>query len=218
MLEDKLLAGRYINLPNNVVMPPIANLQPVGSFQLVGLTTVHIQESTGVFTKTSGVAQGASQKAHRNFRFLPWLAGRISEADLQVTDVLTGPMSGCWLVTYRKPNGVPHCGHLGTDVASQANTDGVNNTWNNFAVASAGDVIGGFNPFRWWNANHAIPVAKTGENGVPRFFGLYTTTGEYYTMVAFQVLATPALLRIAGIRLTPSSTLLKLQHVDQPGI
>jgi hypothetical protein len=218
MLETKLIVGRYLNLPNNVVMPPIVNLAAVGSFQLVALTTVHIEESTGVFTKTSGVTQGLSQKGHRNFRFLPWLSGRISEADLQVTDVLTGPMSGCWLVTYRKPNGVIHCGHLGTDVASQEKTDAVNNTWNNWATVNAADVIGGFNPFRWWNANHALPVAKQGENAIPRFFGLYTTTGEYYTMVTFQVLANPSLLRIAGIRQTPSSTLLKLQHVDQPGI
>lgn len=215
MLEQKLIVGRYINLPNAVVMPPGVAMGAVGSFVLVGLQTCHLQESTGVFTKTSGVQAGAGAKAHRNFRFLPWLSGRISEVDLVTTDVLTGPMSGCWLVTYRKPNGVPHAAHLGTDVAQPGGTAAVNAAWNNFALANPGQVIGGFNPLRHWNG--ALPVAQAGENALPRLFGLYTTAGQYHTLVTFQQAANPALLRIAGVQQTPSATLARLQQVDLPG-
>ncbi|HEX3877401.1 MAG TPA: hypothetical protein VHW24_10465 [Bryobacteraceae bacterium] len=215
MIEAKLIVGRFINLPNAVVMPPGLVLGAVGSFQLVGLQTCHIQESTGVFTKTSGIQAGAGAKAHRNFRFLPWLSGRISEVDLVGSDVLTGPMSGCWLISYRKPNGVPHAAHLGTDVASPVGTAAVNNTWNNYAIANPGNVIGGFNPLRHWNG--ALPVGRPGENGTPRFFGLFTTAGQYYTIVTFQQLANTALLRIAGVQLTPTVTVARLQQVDQPG-
>lgn len=216
MLEQKLLVGRYINLPNPVVMPAAVTLGPVGSFTLVPLQTCYLHESTGVFTKTSTVQAGAGPKAHRNFRFLPWLSGRISEVDLVTTDVLTGPMSGCWLVSYRKPNGVPHAAHLGTDVANPAGTLAVNTAWNNYALANAGDVIGGFNPMRHWQG--ALPVAQPArEHPIPRFFGLFTVPGQYYTIVTFQQNSNAALLRVAGVQLTPSSTVARLQQVDQPG-
>lgn len=215
MFEQKLIVGRYINLPNAVVMPGGLVLGAVGSFQLVPLQTCNLQESTGVFTKTSVVQAGVGAKAHRSFRFLPWLSGRISEVDLVTTDVLTGPMSGCWLVSYRKPNGVPHAAHLGTDVASPVGTAAVNATWNGHALANPGTVIGGFNPLRHWNP--PLPVAKTDENGVPRFFGLFTVAGQYYIIVTFQQLSNASLLRIAGVQLTPSSTLARLQQVDLPG-
>ena len=99
MFEQKLIVGRLINLPNAVVMPPNVVMGAVGAFVMTPLQTCYLQESTGVFTKTSTVAAGAGAKARRNFRFLPWLSGRISEVDLVTTDVLTGPMSGCWLAT-----------------------------------------------------------------------------------------------------------------------
>ncbi len=215
MFEQKLIVGRFINLPNAVVMPPNVALGAVGSFVRVPLQTCYLQESTGVFTKTSQVQAGAGAKAHRNFRFLPWLSGRISEVDLVTTDVLTGPMSGCWLVTYRKPNGVPHAAHLGTDVANPGGTAAVNLAWNNHALANPGDVIGGFNPLRHWNG--VLPVAAHGENGVPRFFGLFTRAGQYYSIVTFQQLNNGALLRVAGVQPTISAPLARLQQVDLPG-
>lgn len=212
MIEQKLIVNRYFNLNIPVVtVPPYTD----GDFVLVPVQQMYFQESTGVFTKTSSVQSGTGPKTHRNFKWLPWLPGAISEVALVGSDVLTGPMSGCWLVTYRKPSGVPHAAHLGTDISSQTKTDAVNNAWNAFALAHPGDVIGGFNPLRHWNG--AIPAKKKGEPSAPRFFGLYTTAGQFYILVVYQQANPTTLLRIAGLQLATSATLARLQQVDQPG-
>ena len=139
-----------------------------------------------------------------------------SEVALVGTDVLTGPMSGCWLVTYRKANGVPHAGHLGTDVASPAGTAAVNGAWNAFALAHPGDVIGGFNPLRHWIGPY--PTRNANEPAIPpKIFGLYTTNNQYYIMVAFQQANPATLMRIAGIQQVASSPIARLQQVDLPG-
>jgi hypothetical protein len=213
MLEQKLIVNRYINLAlQNIAAPHYAD----GDFVRVQVQDCYLAESTGVFTKTSAVRAGTGPKAHRNFKWLPWLPGAISEVALVGADVLTGPMSGCWLVSYRKPNGVPHAGHLGTDIASVVRTNAVNNAWNNFATATPLDVIGGFNPLRHWNGN--LPARQNGEPALPpKIFGLFTTAGPYYIVMAYQQATVPTMMRIAGIQLVPSVTLARLQQVHTPG-
>lgn len=202
MLERKLIVDRYINLNN--AFPAVPGVKD-GSFVSVPVQDCYLQESTGFFKKTSGiqVGGGGGPKAHRNFKWLPWLPGRISEVNLVGSDVLTGPMSGCWLVTYRKPTGVPYAAHLGTDIADPQGTDDVNQFWNNFATSNPGQVIGGFNPLRHWQG--AIPVKRDSEPAIPpKFFGLFTTTNEYYIMVGYQQAAPATMLRIAGLQQAPS--------------
>jgi hypothetical protein len=212
MLEQKLIVDRVINFTIANSAPPPG---PLGSFATMPVQSCYLQESTGVFTKTSLIQAGAGPKAHRNFNWLPWVPGRISEVALVGSDVLTGPMSGCWLVTYQKANGVPHAGHLGTDVASQTNTDAVNTTWNNFAVANPGSVIGGFNPPRHWNGPY--PAARPGDSARPELFGLFTTNNQFYAMLVYHQTSNLLKLRIAAIQQVPSVTVARLQHVELPG-
>lgn len=212
MFEQKLIVGRYIDLVLPPIVPP-AYAQ--GAFVPVAPIQLYLNESTGVFKKTSDIAVGPGAKAHRNFVWLPWLPGGISEVPLVGTDVLTGPMSGCWLVTYNNGAGVRHAGHLGTDIASPTGTAAVNTAWNNFATANAAQVIGGFNPLRHWNGN--FPGRSGKDVGAPKIFGLYTTNDDYYILVAYQQSDVATKLRIAGLQLTPTVTVGRLQHVDQPG-
>jgi hypothetical protein len=213
MFEQKLIVGRYIDL----VLPPIAPpAYALGAFVPVAPIQLYLQESTGVFKKTSDIQVGTGPKAHRNFVWLPWLPGGISEVPLVGADVLTGPMSGCWLVTYNDGAGVRHAGHLGTDIASPAGTAAVNTAWNQFATANAAQVIGGFNPLRHWIPAQ-FPGVKGKDVGAPKIFGLFTTTNEYYIVVAYQQSDVATKLRIAGVQLTPSVTVGRLQAVDQPG-
>ncbi len=212
MLEQKLIVDRLINL--NIANPP-PPAGAAGSFATMPVQDCYLEESSGIFTKTSTVHMAAGPKAHRNFKWLPWVSGRISEVALVGSDVLTGPMSGCWLVTYRKPNGVPHAGHLGTDIADPIGTAAVNATWNNFALANPGDVIGGFNPLRHWNG--AIPASKSGDVSAPRFFGLFTTANQFHIVVAYQQTTNMNKLRIAGVQLVATAGLARLQQVDLPG-
>ena len=44
-----------------------------------------------------GEAPGGEAKAHRNFVWLPWLKGLVSEVSPEGFDLFTGPMSGCWI-------------------------------------------------------------------------------------------------------------------------
>jgi hypothetical protein len=213
MFEQKLIVGRYIDL----VLPPIApHAYAQGAFVPVAPIQLYLNESTGVFKKTSDIAVGAGPKAHRNFAWLPWLPGGISETPLVGADVLTGPMSGCWLVTYTNGAGVAHAGHLGTDIADPVGTAAVNNAWNGFATANAAQVIGGFNPLRHWAG--AFPATQASDaTAPPKIFGLYTTAGDYYILVAYMQKSVGTKLRIAGLQQVPSVTIGRLQHVDLPG-
>jgi hypothetical protein len=206
MLETKLIVGRFINL--SIPQPP-APAYANGAFVTVPVQDCYLKESTGVFTKTSAVEQAVGPKLHRRFKWLPWLPGAISTVALVGTDVLTGPMGGCWLITYRKANGVPHAAHLGTDVADATRSAAVKTAWNNFARANLGDVIGGFNPLRDWVGSFP---AQQGEDSREKIFGLFTTTNDYYIIFTYQQ-GTTTLLRIAGVQRVPSVSIPSLQLI-----
>jgi hypothetical protein len=72
-----------------------------------------LHESTGLFEKRSAVAVGKHVKTHRNVRWLPWIPGKISYVDLEGDDMLTGPMSGCYIVVFEFENRI-RVGHIGT--------------------------------------------------------------------------------------------------------
>lgn len=63
-----------------------------------------------------------------------------------------------------------------------------------------------------------FPDRQSGEPAAPpKIFGLYTTTGQFYAMVAYQQANHNTPLRIAGIQQITSSATARLQHVDAPG-
>ncbi|MBS1872160.1 MAG: hypothetical protein JSU00_03030 [Acidobacteria bacterium] len=215
MLQQKLIVGRFIHF--RFPTPPAGgHAQNPAVFITVPQNMMNIAESTGVFKKTSTTGAGAhATKPWRTFGWLPWLPGSISEVQMGGSDVLTGPMSGCDLVMYRRA-GVTYAGHLGTDVGADAQNASVKATWNGFAVASGqANIIGGFNPFLGWVG--AYPVANANDLGAPIFFGLYTTAGVFYTLVLFSqrqaagsTAAHPSLRRIAGLQQIASKTYAQL--------
>jgi hypothetical protein len=173
-----------------------------------------------------GVRQSAAvpgthlTKTYRNFKWLPWYAGDISETPLTAHDILTGPMSGCMLVTYRR-NGVTQAGHVGTVDDPDGSRTAVNNSvktlWNQFANAHAADVIGGFDPVDAAVPN--APAAQPGDMG-GKTWGLFTTSGLFYA-VHVQVqqdlggvvgIVVPTY-RIVGVHLVQSKPLNALQNI-----
>jgi hypothetical protein len=228
VLEAKLIVGRFIHFtrpswPGGA--PPAAQIPALFATQPQQL--LNIAESTGIFTKTSGVTAGAHpnvNKPWRTFSFLSWLPGSISEVQTGTSDVLTGPMSGCDLVLYNR-GGARYAGHLGTDVsvtpgdAKDLANLSIKGVWNNFAQnAPAADIIGGFNPFRQWNG--AFPVATGDDLAPPIFYGLYTTANTFYAMALFiqksapgSASAHPTLKRIAGLQLINTKTLAQLRNL-----
>jgi hypothetical protein len=106
--------------------------------------------------------QGTDAKDHRNFQWLGWYKGAVSQAALGNTDVLTGPMSGCW-ITVHQFSGQPHVGHVGTfETPNHPKSVAAKKAWKDFAAANPEAVIKDFNPFRSFNGNW--PETKTGDH------------------------------------------------------
>ncbi len=202
MLEKYLTVGSYINL--NLINPRVDPYKG-GQFVLVPVQNCYLQEATGIFTKTAQVQPGVGPKPPRNFKYLPWLGGAISEMALVDMDVLTGPMSGCWLTTYKKANGVPHAGHVGTvDSPEDQKSIDAKKGWNDFAAANPASIIGGFNPLRDWKGS--LPMKQGNEPPqTPKIWGLFTTNNEFYTIILFLQPNAQSLYRIAGLQKVTSS-------------
>jgi hypothetical protein len=196
MIEAKLLAGRYLDL---VTAPSRAPMGTPAAYIPVVCPPLQIQEShrknpggaMNPFRNVGGkrestVLPGANaNKVHRNFKWLLWYQGDIAKTDL-TCDVLTGPMSGCILVSYRSATGVTMVGHIGTITVTESMPATINTNvkavWTTFATAHPTRVIGGFNPVGVTVPMH--PPAQPGDVG-GQTWGLFTSTGEYYAVPGF---------------------------------
>ncbi len=198
MIQGKLIVGRCIDL-----MTPVQtnNGAAAAGFQRLNSCLLHINESTrayGLFgTKTSTTGAGHVAKAHRNYQWLEWRPGFVSEVAQNHFDVLTGPMSGCWITRYMR-GGVQCVGHVGTEhSAASPNSVAAKAAWNGFRAGAVGAVTG-FNPFNDWVAPY--PAMNHGKDGAPKVFGLVTNTGQFYSVFTYPLLAAPTTIRIAGIQ------------------
>ena len=189
---EKLIEGRYIDLDLktlNLKPEAVKNAKPPGgSFVDSTLMPYTIEQSVsekaGLFsrTRTSGFSPGANQaKVHRNFHWLKWLPPYIAHMPLGGVDVLTGPMSGCWVITYRWP-GAPgdpvYVGHLGTCGTKQLD-DEMKGGWNQFAAQNPDALISGFQPNRAW-ADDLTGGLKNGE--YTSIFALLTPDRKFYSV------------------------------------
>lgn len=152
--------------------------------------------------RVSTTAVGQVAKAHRNFVWLEWLSGMLSIVRSNGVDVLTGPMSGCWITEYME-NGVRYIGHVGTvnnalDPASVA----ARTAWNTVAAGIPIGARAGFNPFNDWVGP---PPAQLPGEGASKFFALVTAAGTFHTIFGYSQANMPNRVRIAGIQQLHSS-------------
>jgi hypothetical protein len=151
--------------------------------------------------RTSALGVGHVAKAHRNFSWLAWYPGLVNEIPFAGIDILTGPMSGCWITSYLRA-GVHYIGHVGTeDDPNTAASIAAKNAWNTWAASVPPTQFSGFEPAGDWIG--APPPMQAGETR-NKTFGLVTTTGEFYILFTYQVGPGPRL-RIAGLQKTTSS-------------
>lgn len=203
MIERKLIVGRYIMID----FPQARQTPLVGTFSTQIRMPMSIQPSIGFFTRKSEVRPGEGAKAHRNFQWLYWVKGGVNEVAFNNMDVLTGPMSGCWITRYQRL-GVEYVGHVGTSESSATNeTINAKRAWNEFANAHSDDVIGGFKP-RW--ADNPRPIK--GDKDYPKLFGLITRA-EYYEVLLYGNKDIARLFRVASIRKIHSAPLRTLQNI-----
>jgi hypothetical protein len=95
-----------------------------------------------------------------NFRWLPWVSGKINYADLGGKDVLSGMFTGCWMVLYKQGNF--RVGH----VATQTDDMDCKPFWRQHKVLPNVTDIKEFRP------DIALPGALN--------LGLVTSTGDLY--------------------------------------
>ncbi|NQZ30558.1 MAG: hypothetical protein HRU06_04745 [Oceanospirillaceae bacterium] len=206
MIEQKLIVGRWIDVPLQV---PVNNGPAVGGFQPLNNVMLHINESTRMSAfgaKTSTVTTGHIAKNNRNYQWLEWLPGLVSEVSQFNVDVMTGPMTGCWITRYVR-NGLQCVGHVGTYMeANHEHSIAARASWN--AFAAAGGVITGFNPQNGWVG--PFPPAKTGD-GAFKIFAVVTSAGDFWTIFTYADVTGANRVRIAGTQEIQTASLATLQ-------
>jgi hypothetical protein len=183
---QKLIENRFLTLPGfDQSPPPVDPAFPANFVRALGrIYNIEESESSGPFynrAKTSLIRVGQHAiKDHRTFRWLPWVLGKVSCVPLAGSDILTGKMSGCWLVIFRR-NGVQYAGHIGTaDSPISADTLQAQAAWRN--AVNAGHIIpvAAFNP-----VGPNLPAFGTLnlKNEAPEFYGAFSANGNMYTVV-----------------------------------
>lgn len=181
----KLIANRFLTLPVfDQSPPPVDPAFPPNFVRALGrIYNIEESESSGFLghKKTSQISVGPhAVKGHRTFRWLPWVLGKVSCVPLAGADILTGKMSGCWLVIFSR-NGVQYAGHIGTDTnPTSTNTLQARAAWRNAVNANQIVPVAAFNPV----GPSLPPLNQLNLKGeAPEFYGAYTPNGNMYTVV-----------------------------------
>ena len=184
LMYNKLIVGRYLDIPAWNNMPPATDgMGSPAGFTLVDGRNYTLAESQGSgflnLTRTSAVAPAVAphSKAHRNFRWLPWVPGKITYAPISGTDILTGPFTGCWVVIFRM--GAQVClGHIGTK------TDAM--TPESLAVKAAwADAVrdGLITPMKATQPHTAIPLPQPGDRSSADAYAVATSAQDLAVVV-----------------------------------
>lgn len=222
MLE-KLIKGRFIDLDIKTLnlrpagLSPAAGNPPHGSFVDSTAMPLNLEqavsEKTGIFsrTKTSGFVPGVNNaKVHRNFHWLKWIPPYIAQIPLGGVDVLTGPMSGCWVITYRYPGAATdqiYVGHLGT-CGTTAWDDAMKAGWTHFAAANPTALISGFQPNRAFADDLGV-----GPGEYTNIFALVTPDRRYHAVKLGRVGLQGSKYRIVDVKEVTATTGLALQTI-----
>ncbi len=199
MIEQKLVVGRCLDLSLIPISPPLATL---GGFQTQTPLILNIQESAHTSDKLRNVVLGAhATKTRRTFQWLSWVPGATNQVPLGGVDLITGPMTGCWITLYRIGN-LPHVGHVGTEsLRTSTNSIEAKKGWDTWAGAHMADLIGGFNPTGNWKG--AFPAAinpPKGTDGAFKMFGVVTTAQKFYALFTYEDRNIQGRIRIAGLQ------------------
>ena len=147
---NKLIVGRNLNVPLFDKSPgPDVPGGPAHFVSTPGRNyQVQVSAGSGFLnrTRTSAVAIGQhATKAHRNFRWLHWQPGKITYLPLVGADILTGEMSGCWVVIFTM-GGQLNVAHIGTYTAGSPATLQVKVAWANAFQAGLVVPVAAFQP------------------------------------------------------------------------
>eukprot|EP00591_Stephanopyxis_turris_P008295 CAMPEP_0195508932 /NCGR_PEP_ID=MMETSP0794_2-20130614/2017_1 /TAXON_ID=515487 /ORGANISM="Stephanopyxis turris, Strain CCMP 815" /LENGTH=166 /DNA_ID=CAMNT_0040636033 /DNA_START=143 /DNA_END=643 /DNA_ORIENTATION=+ len=107
--------------------------------------------------------------------WLKYQPGYVTTAPLLANSmpVLTGKMSGCWVVKYSH-GGNDFVAHVGTDSSNPVLNTRAKNSWNNFVTSNNTVNVTGFNPSRDWPVNI--------DRSSPDLYAIVDTNGNFYDL------------------------------------
>jgi hypothetical protein len=124
--------------------------------------------------------------------WLPYIPFVITEAPQGSLPMLTGPMSGCLLVTYKR-NGVTHFAHIGTEKGYDAENDNIRKSFDVVLKDSSVQFVDAFNPFDVW------PTFPQKNKAVqPSVYALLQTTGSMLSIVVEPVDVAKKIFNVTG--------------------
>jgi hypothetical protein len=209
VIEEKLTVGKLIT-----PVKPTWNfgLPAVGSFFAQPSNHLSLPQTTKVkgLGKRSTMVAAMDMQPNRNFRWLTYYKGVITTMALGGMDILTGDMSGCWVMVYAE--GMEYrVAHVGTDLYNPAATVAVKQSWNAFAQANPQRILAGFDPSGAWT--NQAPAQLDGEFGA-KMWALVTPKFELYSIYLYEQGGyAEHIFRVAGIKKIVSANTHTLSHI-----
>jgi hypothetical protein len=116
--------------------------------------------------------------------WLNYVVGRIAWIQPSGTDVLTGPMSGCWICTWNAQiGGRRRVGHVGTVESAPKHEPPNSTVKTGFRDARELNNLKGYNPADAWSAEEVSEAVGNSGSRRPYIYSLVTTTNEFYTIL-----------------------------------
>ena len=198
MLEQKLKVGAIVQLT-----------KPAWTGGKLAAGTLHAQAPTLLsFGQPAGAAPLAG--ANPSFRWLTYYKGAITTMAFDGFDILTGDMSGCWLVAYLV-GGAARLAHVGTDFMSATDSTLVKRTWDFTAQQANHTMIAGFQPNAAWDGQFPAAIKDWGVQG--KVWGLVTAQFKLFSIYAFPGVVSMTTWRIAGIKEVATASKHRLSHL-----
>ena len=132
------------------------------------------------------ISKGPSADRKKQFLWIPWIPGSISEVAGDVgLDIITGPMSGCWIVNYMKEGEFrQYTGHIGTyNTTDSPESVAAKAKWRELIAQGINPIVG-FCP-----SSVAFDI-KEGQQlnaADPKIYALVTDTKMLYTIIIWRV-------------------------------
>jgi hypothetical protein len=187
---SKFAVGRIFAQPTT--NPNVAHALPntPNGFRTVIDPPVHLGHSQTKFRvqdRVSGFNAGASGDAHRNFLWLPYIPGYVSEIAQGNLPVITGPLSGCPTTRYLR-GGQWYVGHPGTvDDHNHAQSIAARGYWNAYAATLPPHQRAGCNVLQDMLAMNLLgtrAVTVAGDN-LMKCWAIVMPNGDFYGMAAY---------------------------------
>jgi hypothetical protein len=179
MLQNRLFKDGLIDMSDIPDLTDARRTVDLGEFQEYTSPLQMIQ-----YSKVKAVGDSKANTLGGNFRWLAYIPGAISYESLSDVDILTGPMTGCWVVIFKRDNklSVAHIGTVNTPDSKESVA--VKKGWGSVQKK---DLIGGFNPASIWNGGN-IPDAATEvtKGSSLKIFGLVTTDQACFSVVTWR--------------------------------